>query len=294
MFRSIYRDHDEDAHEEFKEKWLVPTPGPNFQFEQPLLTIHPKEFVDTHFGANCKMKTLQFRKGTTTLAFKYEPLTAEDNGGIVIAVDSRASAGEYISSRTVMKIIHIGDSMVTTMAGGAADCQFWSRVVRNFVELEKLREGEPPSVKAVSKFYASTLYQYRGMGLQVGSMIVGVDRSGPRIFQVNSSGARSEQQWLSIGSGMFSAHAILDTYFTEKPTGEKGMPMMTDEEALKLGSRAIMHATYRDGGSGGHCNMVYIAMDGKKKTFAPIDVSRLYEEYIHEGGHETVYEPRDD
>ena len=31
-------------------------------------------------------------------------------------------------------------------------------------------------------------------------------------------------------------------------------PVMTDEEARKLGRRAIMHATYRDAGSGGVCN----------------------------------------
>ncbi|VDK33285.1 unnamed protein product [Anisakis simplex] len=39
---------------------------------------------------------MQFRKGTTTLAFIYEPKTDADVGGIIIAVDSRASAGEYI------------------------------------------------------------------------------------------------------------------------------------------------------------------------------------------------------
>lgn len=72
---------------------------------------------------------MHFVKGTTTLAFIYEPATEKDLGGIVIAVDSRASAGEYISSKSVMKILDIGDRMVATMAGGAADCQFWTRVV---------------------------------------------------------------------------------------------------------------------------------------------------------------------
>ena len=33
---------------------------------------------------------------------------------------------------------------------------------------------------------------------------------------------------------------------------------MTDEEALKLGREAIVHATYRDAGSGGRCNIVHI------------------------------------
>lgn len=50
--------------------------------------------MKTHFGANAK--NLQFRKGTTTLGFIYEPASSSDKGGVVIAVDSRASSEEYI------------------------------------------------------------------------------------------------------------------------------------------------------------------------------------------------------
>ncbi|VDN43124.1 unnamed protein product [Gongylonema pulchrum] len=93
---------------------------------------NPAAFVETHFGKNSGAKNMQFRKGTTTLAFIYEPKTASDKGGIIIAADSRASAGEYISSKSVLKILDIGDRMVATMAGGAADCQFWTRVVAKY------------------------------------------------------------------------------------------------------------------------------------------------------------------
>lgn len=50
--------------------------------------------MKSHFGANAK--NMQFRKGTTTLGFIYEPATPNDKGGVVVAVDSRASAGQYI------------------------------------------------------------------------------------------------------------------------------------------------------------------------------------------------------
>ncbi|CAN0008837.1 unnamed protein product [Heterosigma akashiwo] len=58
---------------------------------------------------------IEFLHGTTTLAFIYQ-------GGIVIAVDSRASMGAYISSRTTMKLLPVSRGVVGTMAGGAADC----------------------------------------------------------------------------------------------------------------------------------------------------------------------------
>ncbi|KAH9326749.1 hypothetical protein KI387_006927, partial [Taxus chinensis] len=59
-------------------------------------------------------------KGTTTLAFIFKE-------GIIVAADSRASMGGYISSQSVKKIIEINPYLLGTMAGGAADCQFWHR-----------------------------------------------------------------------------------------------------------------------------------------------------------------------
>lgn len=58
--------------------------------------------------------------GTTTLAFKFQ-------GGVVVAVDSRATAGAYIASGTVKKVIEINPYLLGTMAGGAADCSYWER-----------------------------------------------------------------------------------------------------------------------------------------------------------------------
>ncbi|GJT56463.1 proteasome subunit beta type-5-like protein [Tanacetum coccineum] len=59
-------------------------------------------------------------KGITTVAFVFKD-------GVTVAADSRASMGRYISSQSVMKIIKINGYMLGTMAGGAADCQFWHR-----------------------------------------------------------------------------------------------------------------------------------------------------------------------
>lgn len=65
---------------------------------------------------------IHFDHGTTTLAFKFA-------GGVVIAVDSRATAGPWIASQTVKKVIEINPYLLGTMAGGAADCSFWERVL---------------------------------------------------------------------------------------------------------------------------------------------------------------------
>lgn len=65
---------------------------------------------------------IRFDHGTTTLAFKFQH-------GVIVAVDSRATAGQWIASQTVKKVIEINPYLLGTMAGGAADCSFWERVL---------------------------------------------------------------------------------------------------------------------------------------------------------------------
>ena len=44
-------------------------------------------------------------------------------------MDSRATGGMYIGSGSVKKIIEINKFLLGTMAGGAADCTYWERVL---------------------------------------------------------------------------------------------------------------------------------------------------------------------
>jgi 20S proteasome subunit beta 5 len=109
-------------------------------------------------------------KGTTTLAFIFKE-------GVMVAADSRASMGGYISSQSVKKIIEINPYMLGTMAGGAADCQFWHRNLGIKCRLHELANKRRISVSGASKLLANMLYSYRGMGLSVGTMIAGWDET---------------------------------------------------------------------------------------------------------------------
>jgi 20S proteasome subunit beta 5 len=53
---------------------------------------------------------IKIAHGTTTLAFRFQ-------GGIIVCTDSRATAGNWIASQTVKKVIEINDSLLGTMAG---------------------------------------------------------------------------------------------------------------------------------------------------------------------------------
>jgi len=62
------------------------------------------------------------------------------------------------------------------MAGGAADCQFWERVLAKECRLYELRNKERISVAAASKLLANMVYEYKGMGLSMGTMVCGWDK----------------------------------------------------------------------------------------------------------------------
>ncbi|XP_071813343.1 proteasome subunit beta type-5-like [Apostichopus japonicus] len=210
---------------------------------------------------------IRFLHGTTTLGFKFEH-------GVIIAVDSRATAGPYIASQTVKKVIEINPYLLGTMAGGAADCSFWERVLAEQCRIYELRNKERISVAAASKLLANILYNYKGMGLSVGTMIAGWDKRGPGLYYVDSDGTRCTDRLFSVGSGSPYAYGVLDTGYKYD---------MTVEEAYDLGQRAIYHATHRDAYSGGVVNLYHMQETGWVKV-SQTDVKDLHYRYQEEKG----------
>ena len=195
---------------------------------------------------------LEFAHGTTTLSFIFD-------GGIVVAVDSRASIGNFVGSKTTQKVLPINNYMLGTMAGGAADCSFWIRRLQAEARLCELSEGRCIPVARASRILADALYANRGLGLSVGTMIMGFDESGPSIFYIDNSGTRIKGDLFAVGSGSTFALGVLDT--------ERRLSMK-EEEALSLGIKAIRHATFRDAFSGGYIAVYIINNQGWRKAFS--------------------------
>ncbi|AEE28966.1 Proteasome subunit beta type-5-B [Arabidopsis thaliana] len=229
---------------------------------------------------------LKHAKGTTTLAFIFK-------GGVMVAADSRASMGGYISvsslknssknmhpfdivdfgrnttSQSVKKIIEINPYMLGTMAGGAADCQFWHRNLGIKCRLHELANKRRISVSGASKLLANMLYSYRGMGLSVGTMIAGWDETGPGLYYVDNEGGRLKGDRFSVGSGSPYAYGVLDSGYKYD---------MSVEEASELARRSIYHATFRDGASGGVASVYHVGPEGWTKLSGD-DVGELHYHY---------------
>ncbi|KAG0281614.1 Proteasome subunit beta type-5 [Linnemannia exigua] len=229
-------------------------------FDIPMVA-NPVDFLRAHTDASAENR-IRIQHGTTTLAFKFQ-------GGIVVAVDSRASGGSYIASQTVKKVIEINPYLLGTMAGGAADCQYWERELGRRCRLYELRNKERISVAAASKILSNMVYDYKGMGLSMGTMITGWDKTGPQLFYVDSDGTRMRGERFSVGSGSTFAYGVLDTGYDFN---------LSVPDALELGRRAIYHATHRDAYSGGSVNVFHVKETGWE-FHGNFDVHDLHWEY---------------
>ncbi|KAI5169276.1 20S proteasome subunit beta 5 [Pancytospora epiphaga] len=189
------------------------------------------------------------RKGTTTLAFIFKE-------GIVIAVDSRATAGTYIASQTVNKVIEINKYLLGTMAGGAADCFYWEKLLGLHAKKYELENGKRISVSAAARFLSNSVYKYRKYGLSMSTMVCGYDGEMPKIYNVTNEGNCVECSLLSVGSGSTIAYGILSARYKQN---------MSREEALELGKDAIFHAGHRDAASGGSVNLYFMNHEGAVK-----------------------------
>eukprot|EP00934_Nitzschia_sp_Nitz4_P002883 Nitzschia sp. Nitz4//scaffold356_size15932//2575//6992//NITZ4_008878-RA/size15932-snap-gene-0.1-mRNA-1//-1//CDS//3329548961//2873//frame0 len=187
---------------------------------------------------------LEFAHGTTTLSFVYKE-------GIVVAVDSRASLGSFVGSKTTQKILPVNGNILGTMAGGAADCMHWIRHLKSKALSQELTGGSRMTVERASRLLSNALLERRDGDLSVGTMIMGYNEndSSPRIYYVDNSGKRIRGDIFAVGSGSSFALGILD---------KERRFEMTEEEAIALAIKAIRHATFRDSHSGGYINVYLI------------------------------------
>jgi len=267
-FRSGNRFLDGDEGENFEEgaeEYI--TAFPNFQDSMKILAppFPPSELANVMKNQDGSDAKIDLLHGTTTLAFRYQ-------GGIIIAVDSRATGGMYIFSGNVKKIIPINRYLMGTMAGGAADCMYWERVLSKQCRLYELRNKQRISVAAASKLLANICFEYKGYGLSMGTMIAGWDKKGPGLYYVDSDGTRTDGKVFSVGSGSIFAYGVLDKGYKHD---------LTNEEAYALGQRAIYHATFRDAASGGVIRVVHMKEDGYE-IISEIDSVDLHYKFAEE------------
>lgn len=192
----------------------------------------------------------QIKKGTTTCA-----LTCKD--GVVLAADTRASAGFFIADRHVMKIQKVDNHLAMTIAGGVADAQNLVDTMRYNANIFRLANKTVIPVKSAARLCSNILFNNRYFPYYVQIIMAGyTNEEGGKIYNIDLFGSLTTEKFISTGSGSPVAYGYLESEYKEG---------MSVNEAYKMAMQAIAAAIRRNAGTGDNINVAIIDKDGYRE-----------------------------
>jgi proteasome beta subunit len=171
--------------------------------------------------------------------------------GIVLASDRRASKGFFIGSKITQKISRVDDTLAVAIAGQLSDAEYMVKMAKAERKLAELRRGYPLTVKESARLIANLAYS----GLKsytpyfVELLVAGVDTNGSHVHSADMSGAITEEDFASSGSGSPIAYGVLESGYNVD---------ITLDEAKTLAAKAVAAAIERDPGSGNGVDVMEI------------------------------------
>jgi proteasome beta subunit len=193
----------------------------------------------------------QIKKGTTTCA-----ITCTD--GVVLAADTRASAGFFIADRHVMKIQKVDEHLGMTIAGGVADAQNLVDTMRYNSNIYRLSKKELIPVSSAARLCSNILFNQRYFPYYVQIIMAGFDHREKegKIYNIDLFGSMTTEKFISTGSGSPVAYGYLESEFKDG---------ISVNEAYKLAIQSIAAAIRRNAGTGDSINAVIIDKNGYRE-----------------------------
>ena len=191
------------------------------------------------------------KTGTTTVGIVCKE-------GIVLAADTRATAGYMIVDKKAQKIYQVLDNLAVTIAGTVSDVQLLIKLLKAELNLKKFRTNMGINVKEAANLLADMVYNnIRKYSLIPGIshfIIGGYDPEGLHLFELYPDGSLTKiEDYVSSGSGSVFALGVLESQYKKE---------MSLAEAHRLGVRAVNTALQRDIASGNGIDVVLITPRG--------------------------------
>ena len=184
--------------------------------------------------------------GTTTVGIK----TGE---GVVLCADMRASAGYFIANNNTMKIQKIDHHAGLTLAGGVADAQNITDVLRYHANLHRLRKSTPIPIQSLARLTSLLFHQNRGYPFIADILVGGYDGNGPALFNIDMFGSVEAKSFVTTGSGSPVAYGVLEDEYRDD---------LSVEDAKRLALVAVKAAIVRNIGTGDGINIAVMDKDG--------------------------------
>ncbi|KAF7684070.1 putative proteasome subunit beta type-2 [Astathelohania contejeani] len=198
------------------------------------------------------------KTGTTIVGLKYRE-------GIVLAADTRATAGPVVADKNCSKIHKISDNIFCCGAGTAADTDRVTGMVAKELKLYQLKYGRIPRVAHAARRMSNHLHAHNGI---IGAALIlgGVDETGIHLYEIYPHGSTSQLKYATLGSGSLAAMSALESGFRLD---------MEQEDAIQLASTAVRAGILNDLYSGSNIDICIIGSDESNVYYT--DYRRNYE-----------------
>ncbi len=189
-------------------------------------------------------------KGTTTVG-----LVCDDS--VILAADTRATAGTLIASKRAQKIFEIEPHIGLTTAGAVGDTQALVSILRAEARLYRMRTKNPVSVKGLATLTAYIIHSQRYFPYLVQLLMGGYDKKGPSIYAIDLWGGVSEEKVTASGSGSPVAYGVLESRYD---------PNMSSDEGVELAVSSVAAAIQRDAATGNFIDASVVDKEGYREV----------------------------
>jgi len=197
----------------------------------------------------------ELKTGTTTVGLVCKNC-------VILAADTRATAGNLIVDSVVDKVIPVSDAMAVTTAGSVSTIQLLLQYLKSELKMLKIRNSRTPTTHEAVNLLRNWVYSVIRQPSMVAGiahfLFAGVDNYGLHLYDIFPDGSLNEEaKFKSTGSGSTFAYGVLENKYKEH---------MTEDEGVKLATEAVEAAIQRDNASGNGINVFVISKDGVKKA----------------------------
>ena len=196
-----------------------------------------------------QQQSWQPTEATTILAFKF-------SGGVLVAGDRRATAGNTVVYDRADKVLEIDSHSIMAIAGVPATAWEMARVLEHSLQYFRRTQLQEMSVdgkvRALSKLLRDNFgFVMQGVGIVVPIFATYDGNSKPeaRLYFYDAMGAQFEAtDYAATGSGSPAVRGIL---YYENTWGAKRMHKLSEQEAVSLALRALDTAAESDTATAG-------------------------------------------
>lgn len=209
-------------------------------FTSTLRRVAP-ELFSGHAGGGQAASMPDHVHGTTIVALTY-------SGGVVMAGDRRATAGNIISKRDMRKVFPADDWSAIGISGAAGPGMELAKILSTELEHYEKVEGSPLSLEGKANKLAQLVRGNLPMamqGLVIVPLFAGYDlgEQAPRIYEYDAVGGRyEEKQFSTTGSGGRDARGSLKARYS---------PDLSPERAIDIALESLWDAADEDSATGG-------------------------------------------